>query len=72
MIRRRPRRRRLDAVKAQLGNIQCIDEDIDHANRIALVSPVIDAFRQQRRLRSICPQQRSAPSIPPAESPGES
>ena len=66
MIRRPPRRRRLDVVKVQLGNIQCIDEDIDHASRIALVSPVIDAFRQQRRLRSICPVQRSAPSIPPA------
>jgi hypothetical protein len=55
MIGRPPRRRRLDALKAQFGNIQCIDECIDHANRIALVNPVIEAFRQQRRLRPIDP-----------------
>jgi|SRR5262245_22794060 len=55
MTGRPPRRRRLDALKAQLGNIECIDEGIDHANWIALVNPVIEAFRQQRRLRSIRP-----------------
>src|SRR5215471_16338470 len=55
MIGRPPRRRRFDPVKAQLSNIQCIDEGIDHANRIALVNPVIEAFRQQRRLRPIRP-----------------
>ena len=65
MIGRPPRRRRFDPIKAQLGNIQCIDEGIDHANRIALVNPVIEAFRQQRRLRPIRPLQRSASSIPP-------
>ena len=48
MIGRRPCRRRFDPVKAQLGNIQCIDEGVDHANRIALINPVIEAFRQQR------------------------
>ena len=55
MIGRPPRHRRLDPVKAQLGKIQCIDEGIDHANRIAFVNPVIEAFRQQRRLRPIRP-----------------
>src|SRR5262245_56927975 len=45
--------RRPDSLKAQLGNIECIDEGIDHANRIALINPVIEAFRQQRRLRPI-------------------
>src|SRR5262249_15826789 len=55
MIGRPPRRRRFDPVKAQLSNIQCIDEGIDHANRIALVNPVIEAFRQKRRLRPIRP-----------------
>src|SRR5215475_10296398 len=55
MIRWPPRRRWLDALKAQLGKIQGIDEGIDHANRIALVNPVIEAFRQQRRLRTIRP-----------------
>jgi hypothetical protein len=55
MIGRPPRRRRLNALKAQLGDIQCIDESVDHANRIALVNPVIEAFRQQ----SGCQQARS-------------
>src|SRR5262245_22527842 len=55
MIGRPSRHRRLDPLKAQLGNIKCSDEGIDHANRIALVNPVIEAFRQQRRLRPIRP-----------------
>ena len=55
MIGRPSRHRRLDPLKAQLANIQCIDEGIDHANRIALVNPVIEAFRQQCRLRPIRP-----------------
>jgi len=55
MIGRPTRHRRLDALKAQFGNVQCIDESVDHANRIALVNPVIEAFRQQRRLRPIRP-----------------
>jgi len=43
MIGRPSRRRRLAPLKAQLGYIQGIDEGIDHANRIALVNPVIRA-----------------------------
>src|SRR6185436_16518137 len=38
MIRRPPRRRRLDALKAQLANIHCIDEGIDHAKITGLLS----------------------------------
>src|SRR5262245_46676052 len=49
------RHRRLDPLKAQLGYIRCIDEGIDHANRIAFVNPVIEAFRQQRQLLPIRP-----------------
>ena len=55
MIGRPSCRRQFDPAKAQFGNIQCIDEGVDHANRIALVDPVIEAFRQQRRLRPIRP-----------------
>jgi hypothetical protein len=33
--------------------VQRIDEHIDRANRIALVDPIIEAFRQQRRLLAV-------------------
>ena len=56
MIGRPSCRRQFDPAKAQFGNIQCIDEGVDHANRIALVDPVIEAFRQQRQLRPIHPR----------------
>ena len=39
----------------QLANIQCIDEGINHANGIALIDEIIEALRQQRRLRTIRP-----------------
>jgi hypothetical protein len=37
----------------EVAEIQRIDQDIDRANRIALVDPIIEAFRQQRRLLAI-------------------
>ena len=45
----------IDAGEAQILKIEPIDEGIDEANRIALVDPVIEALRQQRRLRPIRP-----------------
>jgi hypothetical protein len=44
-----------DTVEAQLAEIEHIDERVDHANRIALVDEIIEAFRQQRRLPAISP-----------------
>src|SRR5215813_10455340 len=41
------------------------NESVDHANRIALVNPVIEAFRQQRRLRPIRPCNEALHQIPP-------
>jgi hypothetical protein len=43
----------IDACEAQIAQIQRVNERINEANRIALVDPVIEAFRQQRRLRPI-------------------
>jgi hypothetical protein len=43
----------IDANEAQLLEIEVVDKRIDETNRIALVDPVIEAFRQQRRLSSI-------------------
>src|SRR5262245_44516520 len=42
-----------NAVKAELNEIEPINEHINGANRIALVDPIIEAFRQQRRLLAI-------------------
>ena len=44
----------LNTVEAEAGKIERIDKRIDHANRIFLVDPVIEALRQKRRLSSIC------------------
>ena len=45
----------IDAGEPKISQIERRDEGIDDANRIALVDPVIEAFRQQRRLRAIRP-----------------
>ena len=65
MIRGPAGRLGIDAVEPQLGQIERIDEHIDHANRIALVNPVIEAFRQQRRLPAIRPLNEALHPIPP-------
>jgi hypothetical protein len=45
--------RRLHSLKAHLSQIERIDKHIDHANRVALVNEVIEAFGQQRPLPTI-------------------
>ena len=37
---------RIDAIEPEVAEFQRIDEHIDRANRIALVDPIIKAFRQ--------------------------
>ena len=56
---------RLDALEPELAQIERIDERIDHANRIALVDPVIEAFGQQRRLPTIRPNHEALHQSPP-------
>src|SRR5580704_17360660 len=46
-------RRRLHPLKAHLSQIECIDKHVDHANRVALVNEIIEAFGQQRPLPTI-------------------
>jgi hypothetical protein len=55
MIRGPAGRCRIDAIEPEVAEFQRIDEHIDRANRIALVDPIIKAFRQQRRLLAIRP-----------------
>ena len=63
-------RRRLNTVEPELGQIERIDERVDHANRIVLVDPVIEAFGQQASTARDPPPQRSASSITPANHQG--
>ena len=46
MIRRPAGYLGLDTVEPKLGQIECIDKDIDHTNRIVLADPVFQAFRK--------------------------
>src|SRR6185436_20586228 len=39
--------------KAQAGQVQFVDEDLDHPNRILLVDVILQAMRQQRRLHPV-------------------
>jgi len=54
MISRSTRRRRRHTVEAEALQIQLIDEDIDHSDRIILGHIVIETFGKQRRLPAIC------------------
>ena len=64
MIRRATGASRIDAGEAKFAQIQHLDERIDHANRIALFDPVIQAFRQQRRLPPIRPHNKAPHRCP--------
>ena len=48
--------RRIETREPKLLEIERVDEGIDEANRIALVNPIVEAFRQQRRLPAIRPR----------------
>ena len=53
MIRRPAGRCRIDPFKTEIAQIQCLNEHIDGTNGIALIDPIIEAFRKQRRLLAI-------------------
>src|ERR1039458_7734118 len=55
MIRRPARYLGIDPAKPQIRQIEFLDKDIDHANRIVLADPVCHAFRKQRALPAIRP-----------------
>ena len=71
MISGPARGRRLDAIKTQIRQVQRIDERVDHADRILLVNPIVEALRQERRLPPICSLHEALHDVP-RESSGES
>ena len=44
---------RIDPAEPVLGQIEPLDKDVNHANRIVLANPVFQAFRKQRALPAI-------------------
>src|ERR1700730_1684069 len=65
MVRRPAGRCRINAIEPEVAQFQRIHEHIDRANRIALVNPIIEAFRQQRRLLAIRPLNETLHHFPP-------
>ncbi len=53
MIGRPARRRRRHSVEAQTPQIQLVDEDVDHPDRIILGHIVVETFGKQRLLPAI-------------------
>jgi hypothetical protein len=45
----------VDAVKAQMRQVQLIDECIDDSNRIVLTDVVVQALREENTLRPVLP-----------------
>ena len=72
MIGRPPGSLRLHAIEAELGQIKPIHENVDHADRIVLADPLLQAFREQCALTAIHALNKTLHQIPPSESIGES
>ena len=49
----------------QLAQIEFLDKNVDHPNRIVLADPVFQAFRKQRALSTIRALDKALPPIPP-------
>ena len=51
-------------IKPKLGQIQSVDKNVNHPNRIVLADPVLQAFRKQRALPAIRALNKSLHPIP--------
>ena len=65
MVRGPPRRLRINPAKTQLTQIKLINKDVNHANRIVLLDPVLQAFGKKHRLPAIRPLNEALHPIPP-------
>ena len=64
MIRRPPGCLGSNPVKSQLAQVEFLDKNVNHPNRIVLADPVIQAFRKQRALLAIRPLNEAPHPIP--------
>ena len=67
MIAGAARRLGRDTIKAELGQIECIDKGIDHPHGIVDVDVVVQCLGKQRRLPPIGPLDEPRHPIPPHE-----
>jgi hypothetical protein len=65
MIRWSAGRLGIDPDEAELGQIEFVDKDVDHANRAVLADPIFQAFRKQRALPAIRPLNEALHPIAP-------
>src|SRR5208283_2423799 len=65
MIRRPTGRFGIDPAKAKLAQIELLDKDVNHPNRIVLADPVFQAFRKQRALPAIRARNKALHPTPP-------
>src|SRR5437660_12207744 len=65
MVRRPSRCLGIDTNEPELRQIQLVDEDVDHANRIILANPIFQAFRKERALSAIRAFNEALHQIPP-------
>ena len=65
MIRRPASRLGINPVKSQLGQVEFLNKNVDHPNRIVLANPVFQAFRKQRALPAIGALNEAPHPIPP-------
>ena len=64
MIRWSAGRLGIDPDEAELGQIEFVDKDVDHANRVVLADPIFQAFGKQRALPAIRPLNEALHPIP--------
>ncbi len=64
MIRRPASCLGIHPIKPKLGQIQSVDKNVNHPNRIVLADPVLQAFRKQRALPAIRALNKSLHPIP--------
>ena len=65
MIRRPAGCLGIDPAEPKLGQIEFVDKDVNHPNRIVLADPVFQAFGKQRALTAIRPLNEAPHLIPP-------
>jgi hypothetical protein len=53
MVARPPRRLRRDAFEAQALQVQLVDKDVDHPDRVLLGYVILKIFREQRALTPV-------------------
>jgi hypothetical protein len=70
MIGRPAGRLRTDPRETEIGQIKPTNKNVDNANRIVLVDPILQALRKQRALGAILPFNEALHPDPPQNGTG--